>query len=74
LLENTRLDSDEYTAFFINSETGEKYYETNYDWYGQPYESPIGILGIGTYDIHLIGEGAFEGQEYLYKDILVIFD
>ncbi len=72
LLLNTRLDSDEYTAFFINSETGEKYYELSYDWYGQPYEVPTAVLGVGKYDIHLIGEGAFEGQEYIYKEILVI--
>lgn len=72
LLENTRLDSGEYTAYFINSKTGEKYYEISYDWYGQPYETPISVLGVGTYDIHLIGEGAFEGQEYIYKEILVI--
>ena len=72
LLENTRLDSDEYNAFFINSDTGEKYFEISYDWYGQPYETPIAVLGVGTYDLHLIGEGAFEGQEYIYKEILVI--
>ena len=72
ILENTRLDPDEYNAFFINSETGEKYYEIGYDWYGQPYEVPISVLGVGTYDLHLIGQEAFEGQEYIYKEILVI--
>ena len=72
LLENTRLDNGEYIAFFINSETGEKYFEISYDWYGQPYEAPRSVLGVGKYDLLLIGDGAFVGQEYLYKNILEI--
>ena len=72
LLENTRLSPDEYTAFFVNPETGEKYSDEARDYYEGTYEYPISVCAAGTYDLLVIGEGAFVGQEYYYEGALTI--
>ncbi len=77
MMTNHRLETSpparkEYEVFFVNPETGERYAETSYDWYGKPYQSPIGVAAAGTYDLLVIGKNAYEGQEYTYEGALVI--
>ena len=77
LMTNHRLQTSppaqkEYEVFFVNPETGERYTETAYDYYGKPYQTPIGVTAAGTYDLLVIGKNDYEGQEYTYKGALVI--
>ncbi len=77
MMTNHRLETSpparkEYEVFFVNPETGERYAETSFDWYGKPYQSPIGVTAAGTYDLLVIGKNDYEGQEYTYEGALVI--
>ena len=77
VLDNHRLPEEPtaykgYIAYFLDPVTGEKLTETSYDWYGQPYEAPAGVYLPGTYDLLVVGQNAYEGQEYIYEDALTI--
>lgn len=77
VLDNHRLPIDPpanrgFTAYFLDPVTGEKMTETAYDWYGQPYEAPAAVYLPGTYDLLVVGQNAYEGQEYIYEDALTI--
>ncbi len=77
LMTNHRLQTSppalkEYEVFFVNPETGERYTEIAYDYYGKPYHTAISVTGVGTYDLLVIGKNNYEGQEYTYKSALVI--
>ena len=52
LMSNTALHESEYSAYFVNSETGEEYmYE---DYYGDPVG--YGITDVGVYDLVVVGK------------------
>ncbi len=77
LMTNHRLQTSpparkEYEVFFVNPETGERYTEIAYDYYGKPYHTAISVTEVGTYDLLVIGKNAYEGQEYTYNGALVI--
>ena len=77
VLDNHRLPVDPpanrgYIAYFLDPVSGEKLTEVSYDWYGQPYEAPAGVYLPGTYDLLVVGQNAYEGQEYVYEDALTI--
>lgn len=62
----------EYEVYFVNPETGERYQEIYYDYYGQPQYMASGVSEAGIYDLLVIGKNDYEGQEYTYKGALVI--
>ncbi len=77
LMTNHRLETTppaykEFEVFFVNPETGERYSETWYDYYGQAYQTPSGVVEAGVYDLLVIGKNDYEGQEYTYEGVLVI--
>ncbi len=77
LMTNHRLVSSppaykEYEVYFVNPETGERYQEIYYDYYGQSQYTASGVSEAGTYDLLVIGKNDYAGQEYTYKGALVI--
>lgn len=77
LMNNHRLvteppASKEYEVYFVDPETGKKYTETSYDYYGKPYEAAVGVCAAGVYDLLVVGKNDYEGQSYTYKGALVI--
>lgn len=79
LMNNHRLNegtpypaAKEYEVYFVNPETGEKYAETYYDYYGKPYDEASSVYDVGVYDLLVIGKNDFEGQSYTYKAALTI--
>ena len=77
LMDNHRLVESpsglkEYEAYFLDPVTGEKLTRLEYDYYGQPVYLPAGVYLPGTYDLLVVGQRAYEGQEYVYEDALII--
>lgn len=79
LMDNHRLNdgtpypaAKEYEVYFVNSETGKKYVETKYDYYGRPYEEAAPVYDVGVYDLLVIGKNDYEGQSYTFKSALTI--
>lgn len=77
LMDNHRLvDSPsglcEYEVYFLDPATGEKITRLEYDYYGRPVYLPAGVYLPGSYDLLVIGKHAYEGQEYIYRDVLTI--
>ena len=77
LMDNHRLVESpsglkEYEAYFLDPVTGEKLTTLEYNYYGQPVYRPAGVYLPGTYDLLVVGQRAYEGQEYIYEDALTI--
>lgn len=79
LMNNHRLDSGdyipadkEYEVYFVNPETGEKYLDGSYDWYGHYYEYGASVRDAGVYDLLVVGLKRYEGQSYTFKGALTI--
>lgn len=79
-MDNHRLHDEipgltEYEVFFVNSDTGERLYQTRTDTQGGIWvtvEIPLYAVDAGVYDLLVVGKRAYEGQEYLYEDVLTI--
>ena len=77
LMDNHRLVESpsglkEYEVYFLDPNTGERITSLEYDYYGQPVYRPAGVYLPGTYDLLVVGQRAYEGQEYIYRDALTI--
>lgn len=79
LMNNHRLDDGsnipafkEYEVYFVDPETGERYQDIYYDYYGQPKYTASSVSEAGIYDLLVIGKNDYSGQEYTYKGALVI--
>lgn len=62
----------EYDVFFIDAATGEVMFETYPNF---PYEDRIVALSatdVGAYHLKVIGRNAYEGQEFIYENVLTI--
>ena len=77
LMDNHRLVESpagfkEYEAYFLDPVTGERLTRLEYNYYGQPVYVPAGVYLPGSYDLLVVGKNAYEGQEYIYRDVLTI--
>ncbi|MBQ8381000.1 MAG: hypothetical protein IJY18_03820 [Clostridia bacterium] len=64
--------SRDFDAYFLDPLTGERISEIQYDYYGRPEEIPAGVKNVGIYDVLIVGNGGFEGYEYLYEDVFTV--
>lgn len=72
LLVDSPAGMAEFEAYFLDPVTGEKLTELQYDYYGKPVQIPKSVYLPGSYDLLVVGKRAYEGQEYVYEDVLTI--